>query len=230
MKASKLLILLFLALFSPKILRGQEQVDSSYKSAKMMVKFNLFAFINFVEPTLAASFEHRLFGKHYLEHEIGYIHAKPLDLPEGTHGFSYRLGYHYVYHEDNFKRQYAGVQFHFREFSGEVENFIWRKNFNYQQNIKYQNRLYSYGFTALLGMTSFFRKSSRWFTDYQFGIGMSWKPLSIENYPSDAERPKFNSRIYNSSFYINDGNTLRNGENPIYMNVLLALKIGYIIR
>jgi hypothetical protein len=191
MNATKLLILLFLPIFLPNILRGQEQQDSLNKSPKMLVKLNLFAFINFVEPTLAASFEHRLMGNHYLEHEIGYVHSKPKDLPEGTHGLSYRLGYHYVYHEDNLKRQYAGVQFHFRELSGEVENFVWRKKFSYQQNVKYQNTFYSYGFTALLGMTRFFTKSSRWFTDYQFGLGMSWKPLRIENYPSDAENPKF---------------------------------------
>jgi hypothetical protein len=230
MNRPKLLVVLFLTIFSLKILRSQERGDSLYNSAKTMVKFNFFELVNFVEPTLSASIEHRLVGKHYLEHEIGYVYAQPLDLPKGTLGLSYRLGYHFVYNEDNSKRQYAGLSFHYRELFGEVENFVWRKNFSYQQNVKYQNNFTSYGFTVVLGATYFFGKSSRWFTDYQFGLGMSWKPLRIYNYPSDAENPKFGSSIYKSSVFINDDSTLRNGENPIYANVLLAIKIGYIIR
>jgi hypothetical protein len=230
MKTFKLLILLSLVILLPKILRGQEQRDSSYTSAKTMIKFNFFELVNFVEPTLAASIEHRLVGKHYLEHEIGYVYAQPLSLPKGTYGLGYRLGYHFIYNEDDVKRQYAGISFHYRELFGEVENFVWRKNFSYQQNVKYQQNLTSYGYSIVLGATYFYGKSSRWFTDYQFGLGMSWKPLRIDNYPSDAENPKFVSRIYNSSVFINDGITLRNGENPIYTNVLLALKVGYIIR
>jgi hypothetical protein len=229
MSITKIFVPLFLFIFLPKILRGQEESDSSTQVPKIMVKFSPFDFVNFFEPTLAVSVEHRLIGKHYLEHEFGYIYTNPIKLPTGTHGLRYQLGYHFVYKQDEKDRKYWGVQCHYRQLFGEVENYVWRKDFSYQQNIKYQNKLYSYGFTALWGSTHFWGKSSRWFTDFQVGMGLSWKPLKIENYPSDAENPKFVSWIYNSQMFTHDGTTLRNGENPVYVNFLFALKIGYLL-
>lgn len=229
MNTSKILVPLFLIFFLPKILRGQEAADSSAQLPKIMLKFSLFDFVNPFEPTLAASVEHRLFGNHYLEHEFGYIYTNPLKLPTGTHGLRYQLGYHYVYQQDAKNRKFWGIQCHYRALFGEVENFIWRKDFSYQQNVKYQNTLYSYGITGLWGSNHFWGKSSRWFTEYQVGMGLSLKPLKIENYPSDAEDPKFVSWIYNSKVFKHDGTTLRNGENPVYVNFLFALKIGYVL-
>lgn len=227
MNASKILIPLFLMIFLPKILRGQIDGDSTILVPKILVKFSPIDLVNFIEPTITVSVEHRLFGKHYLEHEFGYIYRKPAELPKGTLGFRYQLGYHYVYNEVNKSRQFVGFRCHYRKLFGEVEDFVWRKDFSYQQNVKYQNTLYSYGFTALWGTAHFWGKSSRWYTDFQTGMGLSWKPFKVENYPADAENPKFVSWIYNSKVFTNDGTTLRNGENPIYVNFIFALKIGY---
>jgi hypothetical protein len=230
MKVYKLLVFFVLIVISPKILRGQEREDFSDYGPKMSVKMNVIAFVDFFEPTLSFSFEHRLIGKHYLEHELGYIYANPWKLPKELRGFRYRLGYHYVYDANPFQYKYVGVQFHYRQLFGDIEEFIWRKNFAYQEKIKYQNTFHSYGFTVLFGKVHFMGKSSRWFTDYQFGFGLSWKPFTIENYPTDAENPEFASWIYNSRAFKNNGTTLTNGENPLYTNMLMTIKVGYMIR
>jgi hypothetical protein len=224
--AHKLLILLFLAIFSFTILRGQEEGDNTLTIPKLTVKFNTIAAINPYEPTLAVSVEHHLYGKSYLEHEIGYVYDTPKDLPDGTRGFRYRLGYHF--HE--FEDLYWGVQAHFRRFTGDAENFVWRKNRSYQQSIKYKNTFDAYGFTLIGGIRNYFSKSSRWFVEPQFGGGVSWKSLTIENFPSDATYPDPPLWLYSRRTYINEGNILRNAENPLYFSFFVTLKVGFVIR
>ena len=229
MNIPKLRILLSLTLFSFKILRGQDLQDFSDYGPKMMVKANLIAPIDVFEPTLAFSFEHRLKGRHYIEHELGYIYDNPWTMPKALRGMRYRIGYHYVHEENKFEYRYVGVQFHYRQLFGEVEDFVWRKGNSFQQKLRQYNTFHSYGFTVLFGKVRLLR-GDRWFTDYQIGAGLSWKPFKIENYPIDAENPNYAGWIYNSRVFSNDGNTLRNGENPLYFNMLMTLKIGYIIR
>jgi uncharacterized protein YxeA len=230
MNAYKLLILLFLIIFSAKILRGQKVESFNSYVPKMSVKVNLMAVIDGFEPTLDFSFEHRLKGKHYLEHEFGYVYSSPWNMPKEIRGLRYRLSYHKIYSENKFGYQYFGIRIHYRQLFGEVEEFLWRKGYSFQQKFKQQNTFHSYGFTLMSGDVRFLGNSSRWFTDVQAGVGFSWKPFTIENYPTDAENPNYAPWIYNSRVFKNEGNMLRNAENPIYLNLLVTLKIGYKIR
>jgi hypothetical protein len=225
----KLLILFFLTIILPKILRGQERETFEDYGPKMMVKANVVASIDVFEPTLSVSFEHRLKGKHYLEHELGYVYDNPWKMPEALRGLRYRMSYHYVYEENKFVYRYVGLQLHYRQLFGEVEDFVWQKGYSFQQKLKQYNTFHSYGFTIVFGKFIFLR-GDRWFIDYQIGAGLSWKPFKIENHPINAENPNYTAWIYNSRNFINEGNTLRNGENPKYLNMLMTVKIGYIIR
>jgi hypothetical protein len=227
MKTTQIIALLFLSVILPKILRGQEREDFTDYGSKIAIKFSPMAALNPFEPTLAFSLEHRIIGKHYLEHELGYVYQNPWLMPKELRGLRYRLGYHYVTEENIFGYKYIGVQFHYRQLFGEIEEFLWRKGYSYQQKTKYQNTMHSYGFTLMYGKVRFIGNSTRWFTDYQIGMGLSWKPFEIENYPVDAENPNYVAWMYNSRSFINDGTALRNGENPKYINFLFALKIGY---
>jgi hypothetical protein len=229
MNTSKILIPLFLIFFLPKILRGQVREDFSDYGPKMSVKINLMAIFDVFEPTFAASFEHRIKGNHYLEHEFGYVYDNPSRMNKLIRGLRYRLGYHYAYEENKFGYKTVGLQIHYRQLFGEIEDFVWRKGNGFQQKLKQKNMFHSYGFTVVFGKVKFLR-NDRWFTDFQVGMGLSWKPFKIDNYPADGENPNYAPWIYNSREYVKDGNTLRNGENPIYLNMLMTLKIGYVIR
>jgi hypothetical protein len=229
MNVYKLLSLIFVFLYFSNILMGQGHENFLEDVPKLAVKLNLVAAFDVFEPTIAASFEHRLANRHYLEHEFGYIYDNPWKMSDKLRGLRYRLGYHYVHEENNLGNRYVGIQIHYRQLFGEIEDFVWRKGFSFQQKLKQYNTFHSYGFTVIFGKVRFLR-GDRWFTDYQIGAGFSWKPFKIENYPVDAESPDYASWIYNSRVFANNGNTLRNGENPLYLNMLMTVKIGYYIR
>jgi hypothetical protein len=215
---------LFLCLIFAQILRGQESENTLQTQPKFMLKVNPSAAINILEPTIAFGVEHILVKNHYLEHEIGYIYTNPIGLSKETRGFRLRLGYRFMVKNN----MYVGIQSHYRKLYGDGQNYAWRKDNSFQQNIKYSNNFYSYGFTLLGGQRFFWTKKSRLFTDIQLGLGMSWRPFKIENYPNNFEYPR-SYWINDADQIISEGTTIRNGTNKAYLNVLIALKIGYVI-
>jgi hypothetical protein len=228
MKNYKTLFVCVVMVILAQILRGQEKENFSDYGPKMAVKLNLMAMIDFTEPTFALAFEHRLKGKHYLEHEFGYIYANPWLMPKDLRGFRYRLGYHYVYNENFSQYKYFGVQVHYRQLYSNVEEFVWRQNRNFQQKTAIESTFHSYGFTVLGGKVRYF--GERWYSDLQVGLGFSWKPFNLKNYPIDSENPNYITWMYNSQNYAHDGVSLRNGDNPIYLNMLFTVKVGYVIK
>jgi hypothetical protein len=214
----KILILMFIG---AAILRGQH--STVFNPPKLLLKFNLTSVVDASGPTTAVAIDYRLAARHRIEHEAGYVYASPLNLSKGFNGWRLRTSYRYCKPLGQMNFLYFGIQGTFKKLNGDIEAFVKRDNGQYQQNIRFNNALHTFGLNALIGSTRFWGTTKRWVLDYQIGLGRRWTTFNYKNLPADALPPKFSVLIQPSN------TTATNGSTISQITAHFAWKIGYVL-
>jgi hypothetical protein len=214
---SKLCLSILLLLFAQL---AQSQDTSAFQPSKVVLYLNLSAFIDLSNPTAAIGINYAIKPKHRIEHETGYIYESPLNVQKGFSGWRLRSSYQYCLPVGLKDYAYVGIQGTYKILSGDIENFVWRDNRTYQQNIRFNANLRTVGFNSLIGFAGV---SKRITYDFQIGLGSRWTTFNYKDLPADAEAPSFPFFIHRLDQIASNGATLQQ------LTVHAAFKIGVVL-